>query len=1022
MDLLQEFQKVGRDGVAFRGVPFWSWNDDLQPEEVRRQLKEMRRAGLGGAFMHSRVGLITPYLGARWMECVRETVDEARLCGVKAWLYDEDLWPSGTGGGAVPAKGEAYQQKELRLQEIHGREFKPGRNTVAVFVGRRVGCDFRSLRRVPPEEAMAWLRQGERIYHFHYFFRPEYVDLLSRRVTAAFIESTHERYAREVGGDFGKIVPGIFTDEPNYCFVPWSPELPVFFQERTGYDVRDVLPALFGEYGDSERYRYDFWSAVTALFVESFTRPLSEWCARHGIALTGHFLGEDSLGSQVSSVGAAMRHYEYMQIPGIDHLMRRIGDPLLCKQASSVARQLGGRRVLSEMFGCSGWNVSFEELKWIAEWQFVQGVDLPCQHLALYSSRGCRKRDYPPSLFYQQPWWGRYRVLNDYFARLLFALTRGSARVDILLLHPIESAWALASTATMDRVARLNSSLVELTSHILGTQHDFDFGDEELLARYGAVEEGRLKVGNSSYSTVILPPVTTLRSTTITLLERFVQAGGRVLYQGEPPQRVDGPRSDLASALYKKARRLGASYSAVRRALERVPAPVVLREGGRAVTSVYVQHRTTPEREILFLANTDRQKEHTCSALFRLGPGQLELWNCETGEAVPLPARARRNGHTATLRFPPMGSFLIVLNKRAEAGPKPPERLRTFKRITLPEEWGIRGSDPNVITLDFCRYRAGGGRWQRLCPTMHLEEKLRYNRSQIDLALKYEFHTDFEGRAPRLTLVMEEPQDYSIEINERRVPSNDAGWWRDISFRKIVLPDVVKRKGLNEIVIRRPYVANVEHRKRAAELPFDSIERNRLRYGIELESIYLLGNFRVDIESPVEDAPRDALVTKGRFVLRDAVTSVKTGDLVTQGFSFYAGYVDLSTTIKMCASELRKARSALLQMAPPFAVVTEVRVNGKQAGVRGWRPYEFELKPYLRAGSNTITIRLYGSCRNLLGPHHHVDGELYAVGPDSFRGISSWTDTVRRKKGTWTNTYSFVKFGLYESPVIELRS
>ena len=48
--------------AAYRSVPFWSWNDELTDDEVRRQIGAMHQAGQGGFFMHARVGLRTPYL------------------------------------------------------------------------------------------------------------------------------------------------------------------------------------------------------------------------------------------------------------------------------------------------------------------------------------------------------------------------------------------------------------------------------------------------------------------------------------------------------------------------------------------------------------------------------------------------------------------------------------------------------------------------------------------------------------------------------------------------------------------------------------------------------------------------------------------------------------------------------------------------------------------------------------------------------------------------------------------------
>ncbi len=37
-----------RPGNEFRGAPFWSWNSRLDPEELRRQIHELRRMGFGG--------------------------------------------------------------------------------------------------------------------------------------------------------------------------------------------------------------------------------------------------------------------------------------------------------------------------------------------------------------------------------------------------------------------------------------------------------------------------------------------------------------------------------------------------------------------------------------------------------------------------------------------------------------------------------------------------------------------------------------------------------------------------------------------------------------------------------------------------------------------------------------------------------------------------------------------------------------------------------------------------------------
>ena len=85
---------------VYRAKPFWAWNGRLDEPELRRQIRTMKQMGLGGFFMHSRVGLATPYLSKKWFDLVGACIDEARKQKMEAWLYDEDRWPSGWAGGA----------------------------------------------------------------------------------------------------------------------------------------------------------------------------------------------------------------------------------------------------------------------------------------------------------------------------------------------------------------------------------------------------------------------------------------------------------------------------------------------------------------------------------------------------------------------------------------------------------------------------------------------------------------------------------------------------------------------------------------------------------------------------------------------------------------------------------------------------------------------------------------------------------------------------------------------------------
>ncbi len=445
----REFRNPGTD---WRGAPFWSWNDDLDPEELRWQVREMKRAGLGGFFMHNRIGLVTPYMGKRWMECIGATVDEARRLGMKAWLYDEDRWPSGYGGGLVAKSNPDFGAKYLELTPND----KPAEYRFAVTRT----CEAMTYRPLAKGQKPG---KGEELEQFKaaislpvgWFNDQPYADNLNPQSVRTFIKICYEPY-RVLAKDFGKTIPGMFTDEPNVSDlhgpyparrVPWTWRLPEEFKKRRGYDLMAKLPELFSTDPAHFPTRHDYWRTVAEMFAEAYTGQLGAWCEKHGLELTGHMLGEGSLIYQTLVGGAVMPSLEHMQRPGIDILMEQVRETMTCKQTSSVAHQMGRTRTLSETYGTSGWHFTFDAQKWSGDWQTVLGINTRCQHLTPYSIRGMRKRDYPPTFFYHQPWWKYFKVAEDYFARSTMFTTIGEPVREVLVLHGIATAWGLGSDA-----------------------------------------------------------------------------------------------------------------------------------------------------------------------------------------------------------------------------------------------------------------------------------------------------------------------------------------------------------------------------------------------------------------------------------------------------------------------------------------------------------------------------------------------------------------------------------------------
>ena len=100
----------------YRGAPFWAWNGDLKPETLCEQIDYMKEMGFGGFYMHSRSGLSIEYLGEEFMGCVDACIKKAATNDMKAYLYDEDRWPSGTAGGMVTRDHPEYCEHYIKTE------------------------------------------------------------------------------------------------------------------------------------------------------------------------------------------------------------------------------------------------------------------------------------------------------------------------------------------------------------------------------------------------------------------------------------------------------------------------------------------------------------------------------------------------------------------------------------------------------------------------------------------------------------------------------------------------------------------------------------------------------------------------------------------------------------------------------------------------------------------------------------------------------------------------------------------
>lgn len=979
--------KFANPPVEHRSVPFWSWNGKLEQEELNDQIQGFKEQGMGGFMMHVREGLETPYLGEEFMDRIRQSVAKAKEEGLYAWLYDEDRYSSGMGGGRVPRTGgDDVRAKALSLSVC--RSFEPDESIQAAYQARirgdeLLGCvrmaDLDDGRRSMAGEDEVYLVMRRHVASPNEWCHGDtYPDYLNPRSAAIFIETTYERYKAAVGEEFGRTVPGIFTDEPGIrgfqerlnapelTWITWSDALPRTFAERIGYEIWDTLPYFFYIGGHSSKIRHDYWKTITEMFCEAYTKPIGDWCRANGLSFAGHFCGEGDVVEAVRYGGAVMPHYRYLDIPGIDTLCEQTEESLTIKQVSSVANQYGKPKVITETYGVTGWELTFEARKWIGDWQIALGVNVLTHHLALYTLRGCRKRDYPPSFNYNVNWWQHNFVMEDYYARLGAVLSEGRVVRDVLVIHPATSVWAKLGQDVMaaewrnragnnEELARYGGEFNNFVRQLLSEHYDFDLGDELILQEIGSVRGDRLRVGQASYQVVVLPSLANLLRSTVELLLAYLNAGGSVLSFGSVPVWVDGEPADELQVLFRHPRfrsllsadDLIAELGAVLSRSVSLAHPK-----GREADRLIYMRRELPDCTVVFVANNDREAAHEAEVRIRCN-GRVEVWDPLTGERTEKPAH-RHNGYLVFReRFDPADSKLyVVVSESAGAGDTLPIQRETgvLSPLTgLGTPVSFKRTAPNALVLDRCQYRLQGEAWSE---TMDVWQAQKDLRERLGMRQVYangnlqrhfwvherhgnngkpvDFRFVFHVKDIPLTdtfVAFEQAERFRFRLNGEPVVEGPKGWYLDRCMSTVKLPAPVK--GENALEIGCEYA-----------------------HDMEIEDAFLIGDFAVD---------------GSRRLVREP-GNLRLGDWCPQGYPHYCGSMVYRFEFD---ADLTDGLPIVMELGPYEAVTLNLNVNGRHGKAIPWRAAgTVELTEWLVQGRNRIDLEVVGSPRNLLGPLH----------------------------------------------------
>ena len=523
--------------IEFSPMPFWFWNDKLDENEIKRQIREMNGKGVNGFVIHPRIGIPREieYMSEEYLGFVKFAVEEADRLGMKVILYDEGMYPSGAAHGMIVKEHPEFATRGIRCEESNKNmpQIEDGEKLLFTFTARKIFDDhiddIKEYKGEEAEDGYVFLHliegftkghiRGIHIGEDDWEDPPRSADILRYESVSCFIELTHELYYKTLSKYFGNTVIGIFTDEPSVLgrgedkrMKPWTVDF-LDELEKTGVKPRDILAMWYDLGEETETIRENYNKAVYNRLKITFYKQLYDWCEAHNIALVGHPGKSYDIGL-----------LKYFHIPGQDLVFRRVApednkallgiDSTQAKCSSDSARHRGRRRNLNECFACGGknsieWSFNANDMKWTVDWLFIRGVNMLVPHAFFYSLNGeVRFGERPPDVGFNNIWWKHYDAFSDYMKRMSYMMTDSVNVTGIAVL------------------CKENYLPFDIARPLYENQIEFNYLEEELLNDGSCdIDNGKIKIASQCYDTLIIEDISLMCRE----IEKFAEDGGKVI-------------------------------------------------------------------------------------------------------------------------------------------------------------------------------------------------------------------------------------------------------------------------------------------------------------------------------------------------------------------------------------------------------------------------------------------------------------------------------------------------------------
>ena len=560
---------------------WWWFGPAVTKPEIRRELEQMRTAGIGGVEIATLYPLALddpqtgfrnlPFLSDEHIAALRFAADEAHKLGLRVDITLGSGWPFG--GPHIPVTQAAGAMRVEKVvippggTSIAIPSITAGEQLAGVFLvpGSVEAPNFRDARLLTaPSIENGRLQISAEVngpYIAAFFISSRTGMTVKRPAVGAegFVLDHYDEHALDTHlhavGDrmmeaFSERPPyAVFSDSLEDYGSDWTSDLLEQFRLRRGYDLTPHLPALVADVGpETAAIRHDWGKTLTELANDRYLKPLHEWAQRHHTLLRSQTYGFPPV---------TLSSNRYADLPEGEGkatwlMWRQFSDT---RWAASAGHLFGKPVISSETWTwlhSPAFHATPLDMKAEADLHFLQGINQLVGHGWPYSPEIAGEpgwRMYAAGAFNaHNPWFFAMPDLAAYLQRVSFALRQGRPASDVALLLPNDDAWATFTVASNSNGAVTtktgfntrgeNISIDESMHKLLGDRvigeildagFNVDFIDADTIDSLGV-----------SYRVLVLPGIERLPIATYQNIQQFAEHGGIVIATRRLPSTAPG--------------------------------------------------------------------------------------------------------------------------------------------------------------------------------------------------------------------------------------------------------------------------------------------------------------------------------------------------------------------------------------------------------------------------------------------------------------------------------------------------